>query len=120
MDPSARLRQDQERQNRQRERDTYDRRHVIGSMRSRMRIQELTDRIEAAERKKRSDEAFEDMWAHWPKTRAALEGCTAIMPDAREKWLQRLEAIKNFGQSSAAEQLDDLAGQVNGVAGHLS
>jgi hypothetical protein len=119
MDPSDRLRQDQDRQNRQRQYDLYDRRHFIGSLRSRARISDLTDRIEA-ERKKRSDEALEDMWTQWPKTRAAIENCSAVAPDTQTKWLERLEAIRNSGKWSAADQLDDLERQVNGVAEALS
>ena len=113
MDSRDRLRLDQERLNRMREDQAYDRRHAIGSLRSGARINELTHRIDAAERKRRSDEAFERMWEQWPKTCEAIERCAFVAPDIQKKWLDRLEVIKNSGRGSAAEQLSELKGEID-------
>jgi hypothetical protein len=112
MDSRDRLRRDQEKLNRMREDQAYDRRHAINTLRSGARINELTHRIDAAERKRRSDEAFERMWEQWPKTREAIERCASVAPDVQKKWLDRLEAIKNSGRESAAEQLSELEREI--------
>jgi hypothetical protein len=119
MDSSERLRRDQEELNRRRDNRTYDRRGFIESLRTQGRIDALTARIEA-QRKKRSDDAFEDMWAQWPKTRAVIERGTAVTPLLQKKWVERLEVIKTSGKWSAAERLDELKGEVNGIAEGVS
>jgi hypothetical protein len=113
MDSRDRLRRDQERLNRMREDQVYDRRHAINSLRSRAGITELTHRIDAAERKRSSDKAFERMWEQWPKTREAIEHCASVAPDVQKKWQDRLEAIKNSARESAAEQLSELEGEID-------
>ena len=119
-DPSDRLRRDQDKQNRQRENDRYDRRHFAKSLASQARISDLNDRIEAAERRKRSDEALEAMSAGWPEARAAIEQCAVVTPDIRTSWLKRFDAIRYSGKPSATSLLVELERDVNAVAATVS
>lgn len=120
MDPSERLRQDQERQKRQRENAAKDRGNFIKALKSRSIITDTRNGIKAKEREKERDEALESMWTAWPSTRAAIERCTTVTPEVQKKWVERLEDIKISGKWAAAEQLDELEREVNGLVGDLS
>ncbi len=119
-DPSDRLRRDQDNQNRKRENDRYDRRHAINTLRSRLRIEDLNARIDAGDRKRRSDEAFEAMTAGWPEARAQLEGCTFVAPDIRASWLKTFDAIRSSADPSQGQSLVELENDVTRRVSTLS
>jgi hypothetical protein len=118
MDRSDRLREDQEQLNRNREYQIQDRRSFIRSTKTELRIADLNRQIAAAERQRQRDEAGDEMRAQWPKTRAAVEHCTAVTPELRQAWLDRLESIQY--KRSAPSELDDLASDVNRIADGLA
>jgi hypothetical protein len=118
MDRSDRLREDQEQLNRNREYQIQDRRSFIRSTKTELRIADLNRQIAAAERQRQRDEAGDEMRAQWPKTRAAVEHCTAVTPELRQAWLDRLESIQY--KRSAPIELDDLASDVNRIADGLA
>ncbi|MGH9672177.1 MAG: hypothetical protein ACRD44_03270, partial [Bryobacteraceae bacterium] len=110
--------------NRERRERTREIRRSVDMLRKRVRIRELTAKIDAATSSVRSISpgitALRAMGDQREASRAAIENCATVTPEVRESWVNRLNAIQSSASGENPGRIRNLAAEVDGLAQALS